>query len=740
MAQYAFIGYDLGDGETITDIAVLDYNQMQAGAKTMFIDMTMPDNNTPGQAIPTAFGYDAEGNVVLASSILSDPEVINDIHNNFKRCPTDLVRRIDENRKSEIMVMLEKGMPNAEQCPELNTEKMNYFAESVRSFTNAIFNDPKFSKRIHDAAADCESIVFCVGHPTRWTDFDVEIYKAIISKSILGNGYYMGKPASIVMAAESRAAFLYVKNRTAASILPKDTSALLVDIGSSTIDVTAMAADSRNHQYNSGSNYLGARSIDFLIRDKYLKQLMEDEDDRRVYNELITLNPTMEKALVLCCRKSKEEVFSTAAKKSKIIFADFPPMKLSQDDVTELVKSKPIGSVLCESIGLPKETAEIMGNNTWTKLFKDFLSETKSEMSKRGINVGRIMLTGSASKMPFVRDIIKEVFYDVPEELILDDMNPSRSISMGLALVGPFNMKSQGFQKAVADIMETEVAQCVRDNLPVLADNLGSIIEKIVIGIVKRRLEEWRRGEIKTLNDMTVVVSEDCSEENINALLSDSHEYNEAINDWTINMVGNDIAIKLKNVCDRYGVSELTLDELNVMKISSINIDGIDTVSLSNMDDIMNAVVAVLSVIAGIITAVILPTVLGVVIGLLSFISVNFAAMLFAALMALPGIGFTILIGVAGVAAFNAVRNELGDAKEKIIEKLKSADLPAAARKMVSDEKINKKLAEAGMQEKIKEAILDEKSQESIVASVSQNLNRQIAKRMDDIKYVIESR
>ena len=67
----AFIGYDLGDGETITDFVVID---MDAPAIPSFKDMEMPDSNSPGQAIPTAFGYDENQRVVFASSILEDPE------------------------------------------------------------------------------------------------------------------------------------------------------------------------------------------------------------------------------------------------------------------------------------------------------------------------------------------------------------------------------------------------------------------------------------------------------------------------------------------------------------------------------------------------------------------------------------------------------------------------------------------------------------------------------------------
>ena len=50
MSKKAFIGYDLGDGETITDFSILSDNQIKESVQTVFVGMTMPDSNTPGQA------------------------------------------------------------------------------------------------------------------------------------------------------------------------------------------------------------------------------------------------------------------------------------------------------------------------------------------------------------------------------------------------------------------------------------------------------------------------------------------------------------------------------------------------------------------------------------------------------------------------------------------------------------------------------------------------------------------
>ncbi len=729
----AYIGYDLGDGETITDITILDDDTVRTSVQTLFIPMEMPDNNTAGQAIPTAFALDADGKVMFASSILDDPAQYQRICINFKRCPTDMIKKTDAKRTTELIDLFNAGWPAPENVPEADFARLSEFADAVITFTNAVFSDGKYYTKVHDAIISCDSVMFCVGHPTRWNRLDVAIYKAILGRSVLGSGTYAGKKSELTMDAESRAAFLYVRDKTGATILSKGKAALLIDIGSSTIDITATTSDSRNHLYNSGSNYLGARSIDFLIRDWYLEKLKEDAEDWEVYKELIRGNPTMEMALTLSCRKAKEEIYSVAAKRAKINFADFAPVRLTQNDVNELVNSRPISKVLQETIGLPDDVAAALGEKTWVTLFREFLNDQKAVLSAQKIDLGRIILTGSASKMPFVKDIVTEVFSELGENGVLSDMNPSRSISMGLALVGPNDDKARAFSRAVEELIRTTVPECINNSIGDLADSLGKVVENVVFEIVMNRMKEWKEGKFKTLNDMTRAIEMDCSKEKLDTLLQNNKAYNKAISDWVINKVGMDIAIQLKSLCDRFGVTNITLDQLNVFKIPSVNIEGLPNPT----EGMLDAIMAVISLIAGVITYIVLPTVLGVVIGLIALISVDIAALLLGLLLSIPEAGLVLLIAIAGIVVVKAVRSGLAGAKEEILRKIQGYNLPSWSRRLVSDDKVRDKLSGSNMRQKIKEAIMSEESKAQITASVTQSIREQIEQRMEAIKYLI---
>ncbi len=740
-ARKTFVGYDLGDGETVVDLVTLSGQEIKTLASTDIKGLTMPDCNDPGKAIPTAYGYTGDGELVFASSILQDAENVKDIQLNFKRRPTDLMEPLTDQRRTQLEALFKDGAwPSAQQCPEVCTPEMDAFRQSVKTFTNAIFEDPGCRKLILDEAVDSEEIVFCVGHPTRWDKLDVKIYEAVLRGSVLGKKTYGDKnckPCSLIMAAESRAAFLYVRDKANSSVLPKGTCALLVDIGSSTIDLTAMTADSRNHVYNSGSNYLGARSIDFMIRESYLEKLRGNLEDRTVYEKLIELNPSLEKALALSCRKAKEDVYSVKAQKSRINFCDFKPEGLTKDMVDQMIAAVPVAPLLQTYSGLPEAEAAIMGAETWKSLFRQFLMDRKVEMTAEGVKLGRAIVTGSASKMPVASTIIREVFSELSEQGVLSDAEPSRSISKGLVLVGVSNEKSKKFQADLAGMMEEELPQVIGDDIPALADKIGQVLQNVIAGIIRRRMGQWRDGMFTTLNDMMAQIERDCSEEQLNRLLTENQDYQAAVSSWMTDVVGQDVAVKLQGLCKTYNVSDFTLDSLNVMKVPEISVGGM---KVNPTDDMMNVLGGLVSLIGGVIAYAILPTVIGIVIGLLALISVNLAVALLGAILAIPGVGLAFLAGLAAIAVAELISKSFEELKAMLTDKIQGADVPKMFRKLMSDKKIDEEIRKAGLYGKIKAAVLEEKSRHQVTDSVLESLREQIEKRAEDIKYVIESR
>lgn len=736
MARKTYVGYDLGDGETITDLVTLETGK--STSKTVFDNMTMPDTTISGQAMPTIFAYDEGGNVIFSQTISADPEAVRNIIINFKRCPSDLLLNTSNKSVGEQIELVKKSKswPSAAVWPEGNSPEMQNFKASVVAFTNAVFKDVNYANRLKSAAQNSDEIVFCVGHPTKWSELDVAIYELILQTTILGSGKYEGKTSSIIMEAESRAAFLYSKDVEAFGKLPKGSSVLLIDVGSSTIDITAMTATSNNHQYNSGSNYLGARSIDFMIRSWYLDKLKQQPANWSMYQSLVASNPTIASALTLSCRQAKERLYSSPSRKSVIQFGMFPGVRLDEEALDNVVDHTPIADILKETIHLNAQECALMGNKTWKELFREFLSEKKEEMTKQGIHVGCIILTGSASRMPFVPRIILEVFNEVPADSLKYDMDPSRTISKGLALVGPSNEKSRVFQDDLNHLVDEKLGKIIADNIPALGKEMGAVISEILIPKMKGRVVDWKEGRIETLDGMNAKIRSDCSEQNLTKLLSNNPKYIKAIEKWLKDMVGKDIAVELKQLCDKYGVRDIRTEDLNIMAMPKLSIGDIPIDPLEFMD----AVGAIISIIAGVVAASSIATIMAVVVVVLSVISESLAASLFLALVGMGPTGWAILAGVVGVAVAALLSVGFDSFKSAFQKQVMGWNLPGFARKIMTDAKINKSFADAKIPDQIEAAFKDPTLKDEIVKKVSANLKGWIEKRAEDIKYAIESK
>ncbi len=252
-------------------------NPQQKFNQSNLFDLRMPDTDDADKAIPTGYGKRNNG-ITFDNSIASEPEGITEIRTYFKRKPKDLLGAITTARYFELEKIFSTGeWPDSSVCPEVYTDEFNNFKNSVQEFTNAIFSDEKFVESVRENSADRDKIVACVGHPTKWDKLDALIYKTILKDSILGKTTYHDKLFSFILAAESRAAYLFLRDKGTVKDNPQGTCSLLIDVGSSTIDVTAAIQNSRNYSYNDGNNYLGVRIIDFMIRDWYFEQLKNHE-------------------------------------------------------------------------------------------------------------------------------------------------------------------------------------------------------------------------------------------------------------------------------------------------------------------------------------------------------------------------------------------------------------------------------------------------------------------------------
>ena len=338
--------------------------------------------------------------------------------------------------------------------------------------------------------------------------------------------------------------------------------------------------------------------------------------------------------------------------------------------------------------------------------------------------------------MPVVREVVAEVFNDTGSNNIMLDMDPSRTISKGLALIGPYSVKSEMFREDARKLCEERLPVIIERNIPSLAERISPVIRDIAENVVMSRVREWRSGWISTINDMKAKIESDLSEQGMKSILDKSPKYQEAVNGWMSDVLGADIAGELQALCNRYSVRGFTLGQLNIFAgIKGINV-AIGTPDMPGMD----ALFTILGMIVGVITAIMLPTIIGVLIGIIASISTTIAAILVNILLAIPLWGWSILLVAGGIALIKAAISGAEAAKKQLMDYLSGCDLPQWVRNRMTDEKMREELTRSDIAAMIKRSLNEDANKRKMAADMSVSLRGQVESKAREIQYAIESR
>lgn len=739
-----YIGYDLGDGETTVNYSFREVGAVRGGRKAIIENADMPDRGGTGEALPTTYAFDEEGAVVFFHAIMTEPEDLHDIQANFKRRPTD--RDLIQADEGTILRLCQTGDRAWPKDSSFCGKELTDFRDRVVTFTNAIFQHEDFQKKLKYSIAqfsgELQEIVVTVGHPTKWNEADCALYRKILQQSILGEKTYLGKPLQLVVAGESRAAYLYVRDGSEDSSRLRD-KVLLIDVGSSTVDVTAVQGSKADSAYNNGHNYLGARIIDWLILEWVLDMTKKKSpEDYEKYMGLVRTEPNREKGLLVACRDAKEKLYGSSSAKVRIVFLDQINVKLERSQLNDLVDYGPIGNVMERHLNFPADVVRKVGNHSWRQEFEAFLTEQREALRRQGFQVESIILTGSASKMPVVPETVQSVFG--MGNATFFESEPDKSISKGLVLVGCSNDKSEDFQKDAVELIE-DIPYIIELALPELAEDLSELLANhICYSIALPALNEWKQGKLKTVQDALNKIERSCSEENLSRFITENQTCQEKIQSWLTDKVGRDISLQMQVLARKYGV-QLSIDELNTMAMGAGKGLSVGAFGGNMADSVLQpaqVLIGIVSVVTGIIAAVVTPTILGVILGILILITDTVGFVLLDVLLMIPGIGWTILLALVGLGVAVAAKNGLSGAKKTVSDKLIDADLPVIVRKAVSDSKLKSSIDEQFLTicKEIKDGILEADATSTLGREIQRTLEKQINAALDEIKYIIESK
>jgi hypothetical protein len=736
-----YIGYDLGDGETQLSMLSPDQESLPESVQMP----TAEGNNEP---IITAYAVNGD-EIVLGKNLLGEDVMkLAKFYANFKVKPTEVIKTLPQEDQETIRQMCKahdtRGIMAVLRRYENSQIEM---AKCVREFTNAILTHQQVSKNLISYQDKCDEISLFIGHPTKWNKDDILIYKAMLEDSIVGKGELVFDghhiPLTFNVEPESRAAFLhgrkkYLLQGNKGWEINKYT--LVVDVGSSTLDVSAMSGLEADNAHDDGHPFLGARLIDKAIYNYYRKVLSKNEGLSNL-DRLVQQNPTVEKLFILACRKTKETYFSsTEALRVLSPIDNVPDVKIPRQEMDSI-----LATPLAELDG---KVAWFDGKS-WEHEFESFLKKQKNILNENQKVVDRIILTGGAARMGFVQDACKRVFNNTT---IHYDGNPGVAISHGLALVGRSNEKSEEFRKEAKSLISNDLRELVKEKIPKLAEKLSQIIASIILDdIAFTELKKWKSRSHYTLDGAISSIKGKCTESNLKTRLTSSSSYNQTLQDWVKEDLIDGINKKLLKLCHDYGLTDFSTKDVDITTVpidattvSEISVSG--KVISSDILDPADALAAIVAIISGIVTFTVVPTVLYIVISLVlsiaGAISTTLAWLIASILAAIPGVGWTILCALAGVGVFVLVANGYESMKEEISASMMSYDLPQWVRDRVDNDKIKSALddSRSNVTSKIENELKSTQSSTAIAKQVADSLSPQIEKKIQEIRYIIESR
>ena len=467
---------------------------------------------------------------------------------------------------------------------------------------------------------------------------------------------------------------------------------LVVDIGSSTTDFAYIMGGKEVEMQTAGEVVLGGGIMDEILLEesveasglarKKIKAVFEASEAWKNYAEF-------------AARRLKEKYYSDEdywsthdCKETSVLHYD-RPVKLTLRMNSSIAKQ------------LINKRTPWLGGRSWKSVFIASLNDVKANIS--GAQPELIFLTGGVSKLAAIRDWCSEVF---PDAVVISANDPEFSVARGLAYCGRIDEDIKEFRADLDQLIKsTAIEEIVEKHIPVLyRDAVDCLVAPIVEQVAMPIFDRWRNGEISKLSDTDSILQAEVPEflrkDETRELLAGP------ITAW-LKPVIEELESLTVPICIKHRVpytalslrSYLSADDIDI-KVDAKNIFAVEEMTFL-IDSIVTAIVAIL------ISAI----------DLIPF-------------MAGPE---GVIIGVIA----SAVVLILG--KDKMQDKLLTADIPKAIRKLVPKNTFKMRMDSicADVKETFYESLEKEKNDE-ITARMVEDISGQIEHTLVKMAEVVE--
>ncbi|GAP39023.1 hypothetical protein ABXN37_28655 [Piscinibacter sakaiensis] len=621
------VGFDFGDSETA--IAAVD---AWAKAETPQEIITTLGNTATG-IIQTVVGQLHGGGVVIGSGAAHTPATqLANLYVGFKTAP-----RSDDEEYQKL----------------------------AKAFLNAV-GENLLSKGL----VDFTKSRFIFGHPTRWKAIDggqpVEVFKRMILETCFGQ-------SQVEVVPESRAALVQaIQSRLLPAEKANSGWVLVIDVGSSTTDFTAVDIKNRTSNPVDFGDEIGARLIDRVIKEKAISESESADMIRAAVARNISLNGHLE----LKAREAKEAYFSTSDRSAQIEKTETLTLDGKKFYLTFALNRETLSEITTRVPVIVRGTRRL----SWADAFKDTLRQVKERLLEEDISaLSAIVLTGGASRMDFVSYLCEEVFPEHEGKIICSG-KPSFDIAYGLARWGKVEAQTSTFMKEVDGFCKQRIPEVVAGKFQDLVDALASELSAYILNKIIEGLNDWRSGNYPTINSMQAGIKTEIE----SGLESEGDEIIRRVTEPWVGEVIDSLTLEVAPIEDRYGIRRGVLGASFALDSSILKnfADMLPSESTDYTDRAAGGVAGIVAIVSGVISAVlavyVYPIVAVIVIKIVAVISVSLATGILAILATPPGWAVAAAVGI-----FVAIKG-MDFAKEKV----KDVQLPIWVREQIIGDKV----------------------------------------------------
>jgi len=331
------------------------------------------------------------------------------------------------------------------------------------------------------AGTDFSLAIAC---PTKWNAAQKMEYKSFVEQA-LGRDLY-------AIMNESDAAYFAKRDDT-------NTPTLVVDYGSSTIDFTCVANGGKVNNLDQESSLLGASHIESILLNIYKNDAKAQPSYREVEDRV---NPVLAAChrewikhdgfLKADLREMKENMFSSGKEnlKGKVYLSAYEHP--GRDELKGIYYEYAFDGKLMEIDRIKQYVANVKN---------DFV-RIKGKLNGYNITVQKIILSGGASCMPWVKDALKDVFKLTDQQIALDN-HPSFVVSDGI--VKYCYERHKCLDEFLDDVIMIDVEKIYKSS-----DEQA--INTLRLPLLRTTINEYASPNNKrtTLNDLVDMILNDC--------------------------------------------------------------------------------------------------------------------------------------------------------------------------------------------------------------------------------------